>query len=100
LVGPIILFHNGTTTTWSENNLTVAAEGYIEIFTADASRLNIEDGELVRVTSATGSITGKARVTGRLQPGLLFAPYHFRDLNVNSLLAGSANTVDVRVEKS
>jgi formate dehydrogenase alpha subunit len=99
LVGPI-LFHNGTTTTWSENNLTVVAEGYIEIFTADASRLNIEDGELVRVTSATGSITGKARVTGRLQPGLLFAPYHFRDLNVNSLLAGSANMVDVRVEKS
>jgi formate dehydrogenase alpha subunit len=98
LAGPI-LFHSGTTTTWSQNNLTVAPDGYIEIFTDDASRLGIADGELVRITSAAGSITGKARVTTRLQPGLLFAPYHFRDLNVNSLLVGSANLVGVRVEK-
>jgi len=97
LAGPI-LFHSGTTTTWSENNLKVAPEGHIELFTADASRLGITNGGLVRLTSATGSITGKARVTDRLQPGLLFAPYHFRDLNVNSLLDGSANLVDVRVE--
>jgi formate dehydrogenase alpha subunit len=97
LAGPI-LFHSGTTTTWSENNLKVAPEGYIELFTADASRLGITNGGLVRLTSATGSITGKARVTDRLQPGLLFAPYHFRDLNVNSLLNGSANLVDVKVE--
>lgn len=98
LAGPI-LFHSGTTTTRSKNNLTVAPEGYIEIFTTDAGRLNIADGALVRVTSAAGSITGKARVTSRLQPGLLFAPYHFRDLNVNSLLEGNANLVGVRVEK-
>ena len=97
LAGPI-LFHSGTTTTWSENNLKVAPEGYIELFTADASRLGITNGGLVRLTSAAGSITGKARVTNRLQPGLLFAPYHCRDLSVNSLLDKSANLVDVRVE--
>ncbi|HEX2769530.1 MAG TPA: molybdopterin dinucleotide binding domain-containing protein, partial [Geobacteraceae bacterium] len=98
LAGPI-LFHSGATTTWSTNNLTVAPEGYVEIFTGDAVRLGIADGATVKVTSASGSITGKARVTGRLQPGLLFAPYHFRDLNVNSLLEGSANLVAVKVEK-
>jgi formate dehydrogenase alpha subunit len=98
LVGPI-LFHSGTTTTWSKNNQTVAPDGYIEIFTSDAGRLGIKGGELIRVTSSSGCITGMARVTSRLQSGLLFAPYHFRDLNVNALLEGSANLVSVRVEK-
>lgn len=98
LAGPI-LFHNGTTTTWSANNLAVAPEGYIEIFAADAGRLGIAGGETVRLMSANGSVTGKARVTERLQAGLLFAPCHFRELNVNSLLSGNTNLVDVRVEK-
>jgi len=98
LVGPI-LYHNGSTTTWSANNLTVAPEGYIEILAVDAERLGIVDGALVRVTSAAGSLTGKVRVTSRLQPGLLFAPSHFRSLNANSLLEGNSNLVSVRMEK-
>jgi formate dehydrogenase alpha subunit len=98
LAGPI-LFHSGSTTTWSANNLTVAPEGFIEVFTEDAGRLGIDDGALVKITSAAGSITGKARITSRLQPGLLFAPYHFRDLNANSLLGGNANLVSVKLEK-
>jgi formate dehydrogenase alpha subunit len=79
--------------------LTVAPEGFIEIFAADAGRLGIGGGALVKVTSAAGSITGKARISSRFQPGLLFAPYHFRDLNANSLLEGNANIVSVKLEK-
>ena len=98
LVGPI-LYHNGSTTTWSANNLTVAPEGYIEIFTADADQLGVVEGAPVRVTSVSGCVTGKARVTSRLQTGLLFAPSHFRDLNINALLWGSTNLASVKVEK-
>jgi formate dehydrogenase alpha subunit len=98
LVGPI-LFHSGSTTTWSANNLTVAPEGFIEIFAADAGRLDIDGGALLKVTSAAGSITGKARISSRFQPGLLFVPYHFRDLNANSLLKGNVNLVSVKLEK-
>lgn len=99
LVGAIG-FHNGTMSTRSENNLSVSAEGYIEIFAGDAANLGIADGAAVKVSSASGSITGKARVSEKLQPGLLFAPVHFRDLNANSLLAGNANLVGVKVEKA
>ncbi|HTY21384.1 MAG TPA: molybdopterin-dependent oxidoreductase, partial [Geobacteraceae bacterium] len=98
LVGPI-LFHSGTTTTWSANNLTVAPDGYIEIFTADADRLGIADDNTIKLSAVNGCIIGKARVTNRLQAGLLFAPSHFRDLNANSLLEGSCNLVGVQVEK-
>jgi len=98
LAGPI-LFHSGTTTTWSENNLTVAPAGYVEISREDAGKLGLGDGARVKLTSAAGSIIGPARVSDRLQPGLLFAPYHFRDLNANALLGGNANLVEVKVEK-
>ncbi|MBI1921405.1 MAG: molybdopterin-dependent oxidoreductase [Geobacter sp.] len=98
LVGPI-LYHNGTISGWSANNLTVAPEGYIAIAADDAGRLGIAEGAAIRVTSSAGSMTGPARISKALQKGLLFAPHHFRGLNSNALLEGSANLVTVKVEK-
>ncbi|HEY6871229.1 MAG TPA: molybdopterin-dependent oxidoreductase [Geobacteraceae bacterium] len=98
IAGPI-LFHSGTTTARSANNLTVAPAGYLEISREDAGKLGIDDGARVKVTTASGSVTAPARVSDRLQAGLLFAPHHFPDLNVNALLAGNCNLVGVKVEK-
>jgi formate dehydrogenase alpha subunit len=98
LVGAIG-FHNGTMSTRSENNLSVSPEGYVEIHPEDASRLGIADGSTVKVSSSSDSISGAVRISGRLQPGLLFAPSHFRELNANALLTGGVNLVSVKVEK-
>ena len=98
LAGPI-LFHNGATSTWSENNRGVAPASYVEIQADDAAKLGIADGGAIKLTSAAGSLTGTARVTERLQPGLLFAPNHFPEFPVNGLLTGNAVTVAVKVEK-
>jgi formate dehydrogenase alpha subunit len=98
LVGPI-LFHNGATSTWSENNLEVSPAPYVEIQAADAAKLGIADGGAIKLTTVSGSLTGTAKITDRLQPGLLFAPYHFPEFPVSGLLSGNATTVAAKVEK-
>ena len=98
LVGPIG-FHNGTSTTRSENNLVVSPAGYLELHPSDAAALGVLEGSVVKVVSASGAMTAPARISAKLQPGLLFAPSHFRELNANALLKGSCNLVEVKVEK-
>lgn len=99
LVGPIG-YHNGTTTTRSENNLLVSSGGYLELHAADAAALGVADGATVKVSSAGASLTARTKVSTKVQPGLLFAPSHFRELNANALLKGSCNLVEVKVEKA
>jgi formate dehydrogenase (NADP+) alpha subunit len=99
LVGPIG-YHNGTSTTRSPNNTTVSPTGYIELHGDDAAALGIVDGGQVKVSSVNGSIVAQAKVTAKVQPGLLFAPNHFRTLNANALLKGGSSLVEVKVEKA
>ncbi len=51
----------------------------IELATADAERLGVLDGDVVRVTSRRGSIVAPARIEPTLRPGLAFMTLHFPD---------------------
>ncbi|HEY6007928.1 MAG TPA: molybdopterin-dependent oxidoreductase, partial [Geobacteraceae bacterium] len=99
LVGPMG-FHNGSMSTRSENNLTVAPTGYLEIAAADAARLGIADGVAVRLTAEKGSVTGPVKVSAKVPAGLVFAPFHFRGLSVTALLSGNTNVVCVKAERA
>lgn len=99
LVGTI-LYHSGTTTTWSKNNLEIIPKGYIEIHPNDAAKLGIAEGGKVRLSAGSVKVEGTAKITPRVQPGLLFAPSHFRGMNVNALLSRDGGVVPVTVEKA
>src|SRR5947208_17043153 len=57
----------------------------MEINPADASRLKIEDGQAVRVSSRRGSIVLRAWVTQRTTVSVVFIPMHFAEAAANLL---------------
>ncbi len=95
-----ILWHFGTTSTFASGTLEIAAAGYIDIHPADADKLGVKDGEAIKVNSAAGSAQGPARVTDRAARGLLFAPYHFADVNIQQVIPQGQNRVAVQVSKA
>lgn len=100
LVTGAMLYHSGTTTTWSKNNLEVAPEGYVEVSAEDAAKLGVGEGAVVRLTSALGSVAGKVRISNRVRPGVLFAPSHFPTMGVSGILGRNASYTSVKVEKA
>jgi ferredoxin-nitrate reductase len=54
---------------------------YVEMNPADASRLRVVDGARVSVSSRRGTAEAVAFVTAVVQPGQVFMPMHFADVN-------------------
>jgi len=62
-----------------------APGGYAEIHPADAERLGLVDGGLVRVSSRRGSIETRVMATERVAEGSVFIPFHFAEAAANLL---------------
>lgn len=93
LVVGSVLYHNGTQSQFGEGPMYVCPEGYIELSRSDAAAKKIVENDLVTVSSATGSMKLKAKVTSRMPAGVVFAPYHFSDAPVNTVWSGAAVTL-------
>lgn len=78
-------FHTGTMTRKSPVINQVSPTGYVEIHTDDAAGLEISNGEKVEVITRRGKVTTLARVTGNIEKGWLFMPFHFREGPANML---------------
>jgi predicted molibdopterin-dependent oxidoreductase YjgC len=77
-------WHGGTLTRHSKLD-ELYPEARIEISPADAARLELEDGQAVRVSSRRGSIVLRAWVTQRTTVGVVFVPMHFAEAAANLL---------------
>ena len=60
-------------------------EETVEISSADARELGIEDGEMVSVRSRRGEVKTRARVTDKSSRGVVFMSFHYQDVLTNLL---------------
>ncbi len=86
-------WHGGTMSRRSEGLDWVAPEGEIEINDEDGARLKVASGDLIRVTSRRGEVTGKARLTDKLPRGMVFMTFHFAEVPANVLTGDAVDPV-------
>jgi formate dehydrogenase major subunit len=74
--GRILSHYNvGAQTRRTENNVW-HAEDILDIHPFDAENRGIRDGDLVAITSRAGQTSLRARVTERMQPGVVYTTFH------------------------
>ncbi|MBV6395018.1 MAG: Formate dehydrogenase H [Anaerolineales bacterium] len=86
-------WHGGTMSRRSEGLDWVVPEGEIQINDADGAQLGVKTGDLIRVSSRRGAVTGKARLTGKLPRGMVFMTFHFAELPANRLTGDAVDPV-------
>ncbi|HIJ96237.1 MAG TPA: molybdopterin-dependent oxidoreductase [Desulfuromonadales bacterium] len=93
LVTGSVLYHNGTLSQHGEGPMFVCPDAYIEMSRADARNKTIIEDDLVTVSSPSGTLQLKAKITPRMPEGVVFIPYHFPAAPVNKVWSGSAVTM-------
>jgi formate dehydrogenase major subunit/formate dehydrogenase alpha subunit len=78
-------WHGGEMTRRARFLQAMYPEGLVEIHPDDAQQAGISDGQLMKVASRRGEIMAKAEVTDRVDPGLIFATFHYPESAVNFL---------------
>jgi ferredoxin-nitrate reductase len=71
-------FHSRTKTRRAPELQAAAPEAWVELSREDAEELQVEDGELVRVSSVRGAVEVAARIT-EVRRGSVFIPFHYGD---------------------
>jgi formate dehydrogenase alpha subunit len=78
-------YHTGTMTRRSNLLEREAPCALVQINPDDASRLNIENRDLVELSSRRGTITARAEITKRVPHKVVFTTFHFHESPVNVL---------------
>ncbi len=104
-----ILYHYNVTTRYSSDLDAHRPEEAAMIHPADAAALGICTGDKVQVSSRRGSVTTKVAVTDKVQSGMIWMSFHFRETPTNELTVNAFDPVSntgeykvaaVRIEKA
>ncbi len=88
-------WHTGSMTRRVKQLHQAVTEGYVELNRADAQRLSIGPGEMVRVVSRRGSLELPAKVDGRGKPpqGSVFIPFFDESRLANTLTLDAMDNI-------
>jgi predicted molibdopterin-dependent oxidoreductase YjgC len=95
LIAGRCMFHFGSTSTRSKNLLQLCPEGYLQINVADAETLGIKEGDQVQVSSRSGDFIAPAKLSDKVDRGMVFIPTNFPGQSVYRLF--EENTTVCRV---
>ncbi|UCF56379.1 MAG: hypothetical protein JSW15_09875, partial [Deltaproteobacteria bacterium] len=104
-------FHlgSGTRTGYSDRIKDFELKGEVEISPEDGAKLNLKEGDEVRISSPHGAITRKVGLKRDLRPGLIFIPMAFHNNDARQLIGLTQLGIDdspgwkevhVKVEKA
>jgi len=71
----------------------IAGESYVEVSPWTAAKLNVEDGEVVSVSSIRGEIKVKIKITKIVNDEVVFIPFHFAEGAANRLTNAALDPV-------
>ncbi|HLI31636.1 MAG TPA: formate dehydrogenase subunit alpha [Solirubrobacteraceae bacterium] len=91
VTGRILEHYNAGTMTRRTPNLALCDHDRLEINPIDARRLWISEGATVSVRSRHGRCELRASLSERIEPGHVFASFHFPESRTNLLVGASAD---------
>jgi len=81
--GRILTQYNVGAQTRRTGNVVWHAEDVLEIHPHDAEVRGIADGDWVGLTSRAGNTVLRAKVSGKIAPGVVYTTFHFPETNAN-----------------
>ncbi len=86
-------YHTGTMTMKSEGLNERAPGTYVEISAQDAGKLNLLDGQKVKIASRRGEIEADVKVSDKAVSGTVFLPFHYAAAAANRLTNAALDPV-------
>ena len=71
----------------------MAPVAVVEINPADSAKIQITEGEIVRISSRRGFIEAQIKVTDIVQEGIVFIPFHYAEAAANALTVAALDPV-------
>jgi formate dehydrogenase alpha subunit len=89
-------YHSGSMTRRVKPIEAHAGEAYVELNPADGKKLNVKEGDAVKIRSRRGQIEIRARITRRVSEGTVFIPMHYGEAAAN-VITNDALDPDVKI---